>query len=337
MSKRNNNAGTVDVGEVVRAQGEWKRRWQEAQDDADQLRAERDAILNVSGADFAPVKIKHKPGSKDSEATAMLVCSDWHVFERVRKEEVNGLNEYNASIAAKSIENLFQTALRLVEIERGAVTVPTLIVALLGDLMTGQLHPDQQETNDGTPQEEMLFLVQRIVGGLDMLLAEGGFESIVVPCCDGNHGRATDKLRSANRVKHSNEWLLYCLLARHYAHEPRIRFSIADGTLHYLDLYGRTVRLTHGDSIRYQGGIGGLTIPARKAVLEWDRARRADFTIFAHWHTSLLDKMFLANGSTLGYSPYAVTIKAAFEPPAQSFLLLNQQRWLLSYRPIYVR
>lgn len=336
MSKRNQNAGTIAVDSVVRAQGEWKRRWQEAQDDADALRAERDAILNVSGS-VAPVGIERKAGRTDSDATAMLVCSDWHVFERVRKEEVNGLNEYNASIAAKGIETLFQAALRLVDIERGAVNVSTMVVALLGDLMTGQLHPDQQETNDGTPQEEMLFLMQRIVGGLDLLLAEGGFERIVVPCCDGNHGRATDKLRSANRVKHSNEWLLYCLLARHYANEPRIQFSIADGTLHYLDIYGRSVRLTHGDSIRYQGGVGGLTIPARKAVLEWDRARRADFTVFAHWHTSLLDKMFLANGSMLGYSPYAVTIKAAFEPPAQSFVLLDDRRWLLSYRPIYVR
>ena len=335
--KKSTQSGTVDVGEVVRAQGEWKRRWQEAREDAGRLQDELDAILNVSGQDFAPVKIERKSRSPGGEATAVLVCSDWHVFERVRKEEVNGLNEYNASIAAASITATFQTALRLVEIERGAIKVPTLVLALLGDLMTGQLHPDQQETNDGTPQEEMLFLMQRIAGGIDMLLAEGGFDQIVIPCCDGNHGRATDKLRSANRVKHSNEWLLYCLLARHYANEPRVRFSIADGTLHYMEIYGRTVRLTHGESIRYQGGVGGLTIPARKAIYEWDRARHADWTIFAHWHTSILDKMFLSNGSALGYSPYSVTIKAAFEAPSQSFALLGDKRWILSYRPIYVR
>jgi hypothetical protein len=80
-----------------------------------------------------------------------------------------------------------------------------------------------------------------------------------------------------------------------------------------------------------------LTIPARKAIQEWDRAQRADFTVFAHFHTSILDKMFLSNGSAVGYSPYAVSIKAPFERPQQSFLVLDQERWLLSYRPIYVR
>jgi len=338
-SKQRSNGDAIDVDTIVKAQSAWKRRYQEAQADADSLRAELDAILHLDSRDLEPIRVEGGAGGCDGEATAMLVLSDIHAFERVKRTEVNGLNEYNADIAAKSIATAFEKGLLLTEIERSATHVPHIVVALLGDLMTNQLHEDQLETNEGTVQEEMLFLLERLVGGFDFLLDEGKFESILVPCCDGNHGRDTDRIRSANRVKHSHEWLLYCLLAKHYAKEPRIRFSIADGMLHYLGLYGKTVRFTHGDRIKYQGGIGGLTIPARKAIKEWDSGVRADFTVFAHFHTSILDKMFMSNGSMLGYAAYAQTIKAPFEPPTQSFALFGSRpdKWLLGYRPIYVR
>jgi len=339
MSKRRHAAadGTVSVHDIVERQVVWRRRYEEAKADADKLRAALESIARVGKHGFEPIEIRPVASRNANEATAVLVCSDWHAFERVRPEEVNNLNEYNADIAGRSIASLFQTALRLVEIERAAINVPHFVLCLLGDLMTSQLHPDQVETNEGTAQQEMLFLLEHLTGGIDLLLRHGGFEKIIIPCCDGNHGRATDKLRAANRVHHSNEWLLYCLLAQHYAKEPRVKFSIAEGMLHYIDIYGRRVRLTHGDGIVYKGGVGGLTIPARKAILEWDRGIKADWTIFGHYHTSILDKAFLANGSLLGYSPYSVTIKAAYEPAAQSFVLIGQRRWLLSYRPIYVR
>jgi len=322
--------------EALRA-SEWRRRFLEADADRVRLQAEKAAILNVSEADLAPVRIEAPRAQPGGDATALLALSDLHVFERVRKAEVNGLNEHNAAIASAGIKLLFQKALRLVQIERSATNVRTFVLALLGDLMTNQLHEDQLETNEGTPQEEILFLLEHLAGGIELLLREGEFERIVVPCCDGNHGRDTEKMRAANRVKHSHEWLLYCLLARHFAAEPRVQFSIADGTLHYMELYGRTIRLTHGEAIRYQGGVGGLTIPARKAIAEWDRGRRADLTVFGHWHTSLLDKQFLSNGSALGYSPYSVRIKAPFELPQQAFVVFDAKRWISAFRPIYLR
>jgi hypothetical protein len=95
--------------------------------------------------------------------------------------------------------------------------------------MTSQLHQDQVETNAGTAMEEVLFLSEMLTGGIDYLLRDGGFDEISIPCCDGNHSRNTDKMRNANRVRHSYEWLLYMLLARHYAGDSRVKFDIAEG------------------------------------------------------------------------------------------------------------
>ena len=93
------------------------------------------------------------------------------------------------------------------------------------------------------------------------------------------------------------------------------------------------VRWQHQDN----GGVGGITIPVRKAIAEWDKGCKADMTFFGHWHTSHLDKQFCANGSVVGYAPYSVRIKAPYEPPSQSFLIFDQKLGLSAFRPIYVR
>jgi hypothetical protein len=313
-----------------------RRELAEARQQIEDLTQNLKMIQDISQINIEPIRIKaEKPTA--SEATAVVIASDWHVFETVRKEEVNGLNEYNVGIARKSIESFFQKIALLTAIERKVVPVDRLVLGLIGDLMTNQLHQDQVETGAGTAMEEVLFLSEVITGGIDFLLDKGGFKEICLPCCDGNHSRNTDKQQHANRVKHSYEWLLYSMLSRHYAGDSRVRFDISEGQLLYTELYGRVHRWTHGDAIKYNGGIGGITIPVIKAIVEWDKGQKADMTFFGHLHTSLLGKSFCSNGSVLGYAPFSVRIKAAYEMPQQSYMVFDSKRGLTAYRPIYVR
>jgi len=307
----------------------------EARSEIEGLKNEMRVMHLLSGSEIQPLVIKADT-SRGREATAVAVASDWHAFETVKKSEVNSLNEYNVAIARKSIETFFQKIALLANIERGIVPVRKLVLAMLGDMMTSQLHLDQVETGGGTPMEEVLFLLDVITGGIDFLLTQG-FDVIQIPCCDGNHSRNTEKQQHSNRAKHSYEWLLYSLLARQYAGDGRVQFDIADGQLLYTEMYGRAIRWTHGDAIHYNGGIGGITIPVVKAIVEWDKGKKADMTFFGHLHTSLLGKAFCANGSILGYAPYSVRIKAAYELPQQAFMLFDSKRGLSAYRPITVR
>lgn len=277
--------------------------------------------------------LKNAPG----EACALAVASDWHLFETVVPGQVSGLNEYNPAIARASCEEFFRAVVKWTRIHRGGVQVPHLILALLGDLLTNQLHLDQVESNAGTVQEEFLFALEIITGGIDFLLKDGGFDKITIPCCDGNHGRDTEKIRVGNRVRHSHEWLLYKILQKMYSSDPRIQFVIADGIHLYLDIFGRVVRFHHGDAMKYQGGIGGLSIPIKKAIGDWNKARRADLDVFGHWHTTIDDAQFISNGSGMGYGPYALQIKAAFERPTQSYALLDKERWITAFNRMYLR
>lgn len=313
-----------------------KKRYQNLMSDYETLRAEFDFVSRFNPDLVNPMKIRKVKTSQKDETIGLAIGSDWHIFETVRPDEVSGMNVFNPDVAKIRIENFFEGIVRWTQIHRGGTKIDSLILALLGDLITNMLHADQRENNAGTPPEEALTLFDCLIGGIDYLIDKGGFKLITVPCVGGNHGRTTEKLQHTNRAKHSYEWLIYKLLERWYQDEERIQFQIATGIHFYLDVFDRVIRGHHGNDIKYQGGVGGLTIPVLKAIKEWNSARHADLDIFGHWHTMIDDSRFISNGSLIGYAPYSIAIKAQFQQPQQAYVTLNRKRWVTSFNRIYV-
>ena len=203
-------------------------------------------LLDSEFSRTTPILPSTKTGA--SESVAIATACDWHVYESVLPREVNALNEFNPDIARARIETFWRGVLTWVEIHRGATKIDTLLITFLGDLITNMLHDDQVEGNAGTPQEEILFALEMICSGLDMLLEKGGFKKIICCCCDGNHGRDTKFTRASGRARHSHEWLLYQFLAKLYA--GKIDFNIAEAYHLYQDVYDWKFRLHHGDLVR---------------------------------------------------------------------------------------
>ena len=282
-------------------------------------------------------KLKHIPqitaSNRDGEAAAVVMASDWHVEEVVRPEAVSGLNEYNLEIADARIKKFFGGIHKLTRIERAGIDIKTLVLILGGDFLSGYIHEELEESNELSPTQTIIWLRDRLVSGINSLRSEGGFDRIVIPCVVGNHGRTTKKKRIATSTANSYEWLLYHFLAREL---PDCDWHIAEGYHLYLDVFGKILRIHHGDGLRYQGGIGGLTIPLEKAIAAWNKGRVADLDLFGHWHTFQQSQKWLSNGSLIGYSPFAVEIKAPFEPPQQTYFLLDAKRGRTGTWPIFV-
>jgi hypothetical protein len=266
-----------------------------------------------------------------NSAVAFAIASDWHVEETVDPRNVNKLNDFNLNIADKRINEFFKSVVKLTEIQRQGARIDTLVLALLGDLMTGYIHEELRETNGLSPTETVLWLSDRVGAGLQLL--EKHFGSIIIPCSFGNHGRSTVKPRHATGAKNSYEWMLYHILAKQF---PQHQWQIADGYHNYLEVDGRTVRFHHGDGLKYQGGIGGLTIPVEKAIASWNKAIPADLDVFGHWHQSQQNPKWISNASLIGHNAYAIAIKAGFEPPSQTYFLLDKKRGRTITAPIFV-
>lgn len=271
-------------------------------------------------------------------ATPVILLSDWHFEETVEANTINNINEYNLEIAQKRWHKCIQNSLWLVNNDRRHSQIDNLVVWLGGDFITGHIHKELVEGNSLSPTHATRFAKKQIISALNFFLEYGKFKSIYVVCNQGNHGRDTDKIRVSTNYKHSYEWMMYHDIADYFVEkgEDRISFKIPDGFYNYVDIHGFICRFFHGDVIKYQGGIGGLTIPLIKAIHRVNTQVRADYNFMGHFHQLFqATKDCMVNGSGIGYNAYAQFIGAAPEPPQQSYNLIDQKRGLTIKAPIF--
>lgn len=335
--------------QVTPEQLEAERKWRQSAADAARYKAElealhreldlahkRQAFLDGLDRDPSSRRIAFTPHKPSGQATAVIVLTDWHYEETVDPETCSGLNEYSTEIAEQRIQSVLNNSLTLLKSARTISNIRDLVVALLGDFITGYIHQELVESNQLSPVQAAAKLHDKLHECLRFYLDHADVDSVTVPTCFGNHGRTTDKSRVATAADNSYEWLLYDRLARDFRDEPRIKFKISRGYHNMLDVQGKAIRFHHGDGLRYQGGVGGITIPVVKAVSSWNQAQRADLDVFGHWHQFLSHRQFVACNCLIGYGPYAQRIKAQFSPPSQTFIVIDRKRpYPVDVREIY--
>jgi hypothetical protein len=278
----------------------------------------------------------HAFGGTQRHATAVALLSDVHAEERVvRTDAIH--NEYDLEIAQRRVGRFFSGVTWLVQHAARDFAIDGLVLWLGGDLITNQLHEESAETGALPPAEAILVVRDWIVSGVRQLLAElPDVPRIAIPCSIGNHGRTTKRMRATTGYGHSWEWLMYHVLAGDFAGEPRVSVHATRDLIQYQDVYGYRLAFHHGHSMRYNGGVGGITIPATKQVLRWQQWQRCDYYHFGHFHTQLDLGAYAFNGSVIGPNAYALSIGASPEPPQQSFYLLDSKRGKTHVCPVWV-
>lgn len=314
--------------EVARLRAElasYQKRYKAALAQIDAERERADSLVSLQGVKAAPLtkSVKGKKRTKH-QATAVLMLSDVHAEERVLPETVNGENDYSLDVCQLRLAELEERFLDCLQHERNQADIDRVLVWLGGDFITGHIHPDCAEVAQLSPMNATRWISERLRGMIDRIAAHVG--SVIVCTNAGNHGRSTDKNRIATELDHSWEQLMYFTLAREEKNK-NVQWRIAEGHLGYVNLDGFLVRTTHGHSIRFAGGVYGLALPASKAIARWDAGRKADLTIFGHYHSWgwLRGARYVANGSVIGHSPYAERV-ASPERPCQGMAIIDHGR-----------
>jgi hypothetical protein len=326
--------------ELSKARGEaakWKRKHKDVIAEATNLEAQIEALLGMQAPPVVQAFERQKRRKGKSNGVAAIVpATDWHVEERVEPEQVNFKNAHSLALAEEKIKRFYGKIPRLLDWQNHLAPVTELWHPLLGDLISGYIHEELEESNELSPTEASVFLQEMLCSGIDFLLHETKLP-IYIPTCQGNHGRTNKKKRIKTGYKNSYEWLLYMTLARFYAKNSRVHFDVGKGYHNTQVIMNRQVRFHHGDSLRYQGGVGGITIPVNKSVAQWNKAETVDFDIFGHWHTHLVNyPTWISCGSLIGYSDYSVEIKADFQHPTQTWIVLDRDYGLTAALPIFL-
>lgn len=279
------------------------------------------------------IDINKKSGN---EATAIVQISDGHFGKVIVPSTVNGLNEYNPDIAKKRMQHCAENTMKLIKKEREDVKIDNLVLILGGDFLeNSQLHNHSEMTTSMSPMEETLFSREILHKYIKTVCEYGNFKKIAIACTRGNHSRITHRMVASVDYRMNYETILYSILKDDFSKEA-IEWTIPDSEVAEVEVYGKMLRVVHGHQIKFQGGVGGLTVPLNKYVMRMDQINKAFYNFVHHYHNlSYPTVRTTVNGSIVGYDPYAMSIGCSYEPPMQSFQLLDSKWGMTIKAPIF--
>ena len=306
---------------------------------SERLNSELSATVSIyeklSVSNLAPIryKSKRKPKSKP-QMIYTVALSDWHMTETVLPEEMlfdpsTGVpvNVMNPEIGLERAHRFFQLVVSSYKEQSASHDIKTLILWIGGDLIVNDsMHGlDSARSTGMSPLEEIEYCYGVLRDGIKYIRDNIDVECILIPTSFGNHGRTTDRPMFTSASRYSYEQHMYRMLSSALGDEDGIQFDVSDSIMKICEVDGFRLLPTHGDGpsgLRFHGGVGGLSVPYRKALARWNANASSGGGIHAavvgHFHqaTYVAGVPFgFVNGSLVG--PSAYSLRMAHERPQQ--------------------
>lgn len=319
--------GTAADRRVVALEDEVRRLRQELRK-AHRDGLDEDAVREILGGIAAaptkpPAWLDHpsRKGAKTPEVP-MTIWSDWHGGETVSFAETNGVNAFDVATLDRRVQTLVDNTIDICR-EHGPGTYPGIVVNLLGDFVSGGLHPELAKTDELEIIPTVLHLRDLLVTALTRIA--DAFGQVYCPCAAGNHGRGTPKPEFKRYVHKNFDWLIFQLLARHFADDPRISFDIRESNEVFYRVYGVRFLAMHGDMLGVKGGDGliGSIGPIMRGEIKTRGAAASsgmtyDVLLMGHYHQMIWLQRAIVAGSLKGWDEYAKNaLRAPISDPSQ--------------------
>ena len=271
------------------------------------------------------------------QAVPTIFCSDWHWGESVDKHQIGEVNTYNLDVAHERVKALVETTCKLLDMVEGQY--PGIVVALGGDMLSGDIHEELSETNEAPMMPVFLDLYEKCIWMIEQFADK--FGNVFVPCVTGNHSRTTNKIRNKMRNYTNFDWLLYTLLEKNFEKDKRVVFQVPDGPDALFKIYNTRYLLTHGDQMRGGDGMIGALGP----IIRGDHKKRSrnnqiqmgyDVLLLGHWHQLIQMQRLIVNGSLKGYDEYAYSNNFGYEQPRQALWLTHPEHGIIMSMPVNV-
>jgi hypothetical protein len=238
-----------------------------------------DAIRELAPA-FPPVDPAQytipKEGFRGKHAqTVIAPLCDTHIGESVNLEQMAQLNSYDLEIFNKRLYGWATQLLNLVNYRRNIATIDDLIMPMLGDMISGDIHEELARSNVANCMEQMIRGANLISQAL-MFLAPH-FKTITIPCVVGNHGRMTRKPPMKDKYM-DWDYLLYQWVAAFCKNQSNIKFDIPKSFINLFSVYDQTILMMHGDSISGAGSNMSIAraITSLRGVVQYKKNLRAE-------------------------------------------------------------
>lgn len=263
----------------------------------------------------APVKSVKSHNTK-TERSLVVHFSDTHYGCNISKGEMNDLNEFNWTIAARRSAWFIDQAVTYKPQYRDQTE---LVLLLNGDIIAGMIHNQEWAVDLLTTQ----FSGAMSIFSQAISYAARHFKKVRVICTPGNHGRAmhkTSKDRASVHKWDSYENMLYIGLRELTKACPNVDFVIPESPYAIVDIQGHKFLVTHGDTVINVGNPGrNLNMKSINEQINKINSQliRGDENFAAivcgHVHVSTIQEtdsgtMLLINGTLSGLDPYAQSL-----------------------------
>jgi len=261
---------------------------------------------------FSAVPLKHiaktdKTPFGHQKQIMVAPLSDTHIGEQVYKEQMRNLNEYNFDIFNKRMYGWANQLLKHASYRRQIAPIDELMIPMLGDMISGDIHEELARSNHMNNMEQMVRGASIIAQAL-MYLAPH-FTKITIPCVVGNHGRMTRKPPMKDKYM-DWDYMLYQWIAAFCNNQDNLKFHIPKSFLTTFKVHDKVVLITHGDCISGAGSSGAIlnsitklrsVVQFRKSLqreiedaLDGDLEQEFDSVMIGHFHR--IDQLDIGTG-----------------------------------------
>jgi hypothetical protein len=291
----------------------------------DTVKASVDALPKMKVPDVIIKKGQHRP------EVAMLDFGDVHVGERVVKEDVANMTEYSFDKFLERMDVLRDSIAECIDIQRSRIPINTLVINMLGDIVTGEdiyLGQNRNIDMELTKQtfEGAHYISEKLITPMAKL-----FNKVRIHAVFGNHGRTGKPGQFHPRTNF--DYIVYRFLYEHYRNQPNVEINIAECPLMLFKLpeapnYNHL--LCHGDTVNSWMSVPyyGIQRDAGKYVQLFNMPLH--YIHIGHFHNSAkIDMPYgeqIVNGSFCGGSELSIFKMKTKSRPKQLLFGFNDTR-----------
>jgi predicted phosphodiesterase len=257
----------------------------------------------------APIYKPKKGTSKvESPCSVVMQISDTHMGEIQNSSEIEGFGSFSPEICRERCLSFSKKVIDWTYVQRSGYIIDECVVLVLGDLVSGGIHEELNNTNAYPPP------VQAVESGIllsdQIALLAPHFPKIRVEfIVEDNHSRLQKKPQAKEAGLNSLNYVVGFIAKERLSKYKNLEFNIYPQLEAVVEVKGRRYLITHGHNIKSFMSIPFYGIERKVGREAVKRMNAPDFNKFhkivmGHFHTPMTTQYYMIGGSVSGTTSY---------------------------------
>jgi hypothetical protein len=290
--------------------------------------------------------------NKDHSEDAVLLLSDTHFGDKIRKEDTSGFQEFDLVISGNRMGYIVDKAKEVLTLHRAMYPIKKLYIWIGGDIGNGELH-NTAISNELNQIEQVHFSYHMLKFAIEDLLTltvpdpytkTSVIEEIVLLFTVGNHMRVDEKMSHKLQARRTFDWLIYQFLIEKFSNTPKVTIRSEMSPFIFENIRGHRHLFCHGMQVGYknspdaQGKSVNRFMMLARALFDspqWRKENGIEGETFSRAcigdiHVPLRFPRFVSNGSLNGQNELGVNWQLEPIPAGQQIFGVtekHQETW----------